>query len=530
MAPTAGEEPSARESPDTNYIAVVPAAETDPNRIDWSARPVPKSGGPTDIMLELTVLDFRVSNTDGAEFLQVKFAMVFFWFDPRVVEAGLDVVDQTTVPSAIWKPLICFNTNFSFGKDKDGTDDPLPQPGWASKNPGELFIRTETQTTNVDFGLAGDESRFQSFPFDSIRVDFQMCFSGDKRLDLTKDVRLHWGRYDAVIRAAAVAQAKGHPSPSDTPTRGQLFWQGSREAGEFACDGVTFGVGVHGSLATGNEYVDAIWSLHISRIPTYYIFKGAVPLWAIVGFALLQYALPPSELAERFHYLVSLMLTLFAVQWTVTDRLPRVSYLTALDRLVFACLAALSLMALGSVVAARAGEGLDLDYEHDFGYGTAHASDTSAAGGMYPDPIVRNIDIGFFCAVMCLFALFHYDIARRVARFTAKSGAGRTWGEGVLSWIRPCAGRIWYLDLTVMADVAAFGWGGAAGGSGSTGGKEGGKAPAKRRRRSLLRRASLREGLLGDALPGRGQNSQRQDSEGAQNARGIVQAVDVSKA
>eukprot|EP00937_MAST-01D_sp_MAST-1D-sp2_P004304 g4304.t1 len=488
----AAEDPIAQ-SPDIVEVL----ANTDPNAIDWSARPVPKGGGPTDIMLDLTVFDFRVANTDGAEILQVKFAMVFYWFDPRVVEAGLDVVDQATVPADIWKPLICFNSGFSFGKDKDGCDDPLPRPGWASKNPGEVFIRAHTEATSVDFALVGDEARFQSFPFDSVRVDFQMCFSGDKRLDLTKDVRLHWGRRDALIRG------------------GQMYWQGSRQSGEFACDGVTFGNAVHGSLATGNEYVDAIWSLHISRIPSYYVFKGAVPLWAIVGFALLQYALPPAELAERFHYLVSLMLTLFAVQWTVTDRLPRVSYLTALDRLVFACLAALSLMALGSVVAARTGDVLGLDFVHDSSYGGAQAG-----GGMYPDPLVRNIDIGFFCAVICMFALFHYDIALRVVRFTAKSGAGRTWAEGVLSWMRPCAGRVWYLDLTTMADAGT-----PAPGRGTS--KGAGAAP-KRRRPSLLRRASAREGLLGDALQGRGQDNQR-DSEGAQNGRAIIRAVEVSK-
>ena len=111
---------------------------------------------------------------------------------------------------------------------------------------------------------------------------------------------------------------------------------------------MTFGVFKHSSPNTGLVYRDCIWSLHVQRDPTYYIFKGAVPIYVIVAFAFFQFAMDvDAQLTERLNFLVALMLSSFAIQWTVTDRLPRVPFLTSLDRLICASLLALFMMALG---------------------------------------------------------------------------------------------------------------------------------------------------------------------------------------
>jgi hypothetical protein len=105
----------------------------------------------------------------------------------------------------------------------------------------------------------------------------------------------------------------------------QCEWVGQRRQGEFVCTAVTFGVFKHSSPNTGLVYRDCIWSLHVQRDPTYYIFKGAVPIYVIVAFAFFQFAMDvDAQLTERLNFLVALMLSSFAIQWTVTDRLPRV--------------------------------------------------------------------------------------------------------------------------------------------------------------------------------------------------------------
>ena len=215
----------------------------------------------------------------------------------------------------------------------------------------------------------------------------------------------------------------------------QVEWVGPRRQGEFVCTAVTFGVFKHSSPNTGLVYRDCIWSLHIVRDPTYYIFKGAVPIYVIVGFALFQFAMDvDQELTDRLNFLVALMLSSFAIQWTVTDRLPRVPFLTSLDRLIFASLLALFMMALGSVITNEVVCGgellgcLDVDRRR-----------------------IRAWDRGCLGATMGVFLLFHLDIYRRVRAFTAQKGSHRTWKEGggrVNAMMDAIEGKVWRCDLT----------------------------------------------------------------------------------
>ena len=191
----------------------------------------------------------------------------------------------------------------------------------------------------------------------------------------------------------------------------QMEWVGQRRQGEFVCTAVTFGVFKHSSPNTGLVYRDCIWSLHVQRDPTYYIYKGAVPIYVIVGFAFFQFAMEvDQELTERLNFLVALMLSSFAIQWTVTDRLPRVPFVTALDRLIFASLLALFMMALGSVLTqqvvcgGRRGGCDDVDIKR-----------------------IRRWDRGCLCATLAAFVAMHLDILRRVRAFTKQKGSHRTW-------------------------------------------------------------------------------------------------------
>ena len=183
----------------------------------------------------------------------------------------------------------------------------------------------------------------------------------------------------------------------------QVEWIGQRRQGEFVCTAVTFGIFKHSSPNTGLVYRDCIWSLHIKRDPTYYIFKGAVPIYVIVGFAFFQFAMDvDAQLTERLNFLVALMLSSFAIQWTVTDRLPRVPFVTALDRLIFASLLALFMMALGSV----------LTNQFVCGGRLGGCDDVNIKE-------IRKWDRGCLGATFAAFVAMHLDILRRVRAFTS---------------------------------------------------------------------------------------------------------------
>eukprot|EP01052_Picozoa_sp_SAG31_P039084 SAG31_NODE_5346_length_2594_cov_6.626052_2_plen_321_part_00 len=114
-----------------------------------------------------------------------------------------------------------------------------------------------------------------------------------------------------------------------------------------------WGFGHHTSSASGVSYHDFVVMITRRREPGYYLTKALYPT-AICG--LLSTAgliVPADELANRFGILLTLFLTVFAIQWITNDRLPKVSFLTRLDRqivmtlvfIVFICLVSMGLAA-----------------------------------------------------------------------------------------------------------------------------------------------------------------------------------------
>jgi hypothetical protein len=423
-------------------------APLDPATIDWSSRPVPAGGGVTKVSIELNVTSFKV-NTQAGEFLEAVFAIILEWTDPRIVAAGLDTSDPKTMPAGIWQPAFCFPSGFAF--TKHGPFSPEAGPKYVGLTPGRLMLWCTTEPTQVDMSSGGGgEERFRSFPFDSARLDFLFCMSDEARLESDVDVDLN---FDRRLPASQGGELQ------------QVTWNAQRRQGEFVCTAMTFGIFKHVSPNTGLGFVDCIWSLHVSRDPTYYIFKGAVPIYVIIGFGLFQYAMDvDKQLNDRLNFLVSLMLSSFAIQWTVTDRLPRTPFVTALDRLIFASLLALFMMALGSVVTSK-----------------AVCGELGGCADVDPDE-VRLWDMVCLATTLVVFLVMHLDILRRVRAFTAHHGSHRTWKEGggranAMTDAQP--GRVWRCDLQhddprkkIAARAAAKDKKGGGGGGGGSGRKK----------------------------------------------------------
>ena len=387
----------------------------DPATVKWADRPVPADGGVTLVSIELNVMEFKVDTQHG-EFLQATFHVIFEWFDPRLLAAGIDCSDPSAMPKDLWRPATMFEQNYKWGEDATGGDD---GPKFIRLAPGRLMWWRQALPTRVDVSTGGGgEERFRSFPFDSARIDFLFCMSDEARLESDVDVDLNFDR-----RCHVSGELR------------QIDWVCPRRQGEFVCTALTFGVFKHTSPNTGLGFCDCVWSLHVARDPTYYIFKGAVPIYVIVCFALFQFAMDvDTQLSERLNFLVALMLSSFAIQWTVTDRLPRTPFVTALDRLIFASLLALFMMALGSVVTNQ------------------FMCDGELGGCSDVDPAkVRLWDRACLGVTLAAFLVFHLDIARRVRTFTAHHGSHRTWKEGggrLNALVDAMEGRIWRCDLT----------------------------------------------------------------------------------
>ncbi len=128
-----------------------------------------------------------------------------------------------------------------------------------------------------------------------------------------------------------------------------------------------------------------------------------------------------------------MLLTTFAIQWTVTERLPRTPHLTVFDRLVFVCMFLLIFMAVGSLVAAKVErENLEDD-----------------------STLADTIDRCCLGATVFLLLLSLVVLRRYVRRTSTKYGGNLRFKDGdhgAANVMRPIAGSIWRIDCSKPHD------------------------------------------------------------------------------
>ena len=199
---------------------------------------------------------------------------------------------------------------------------------------------------------AKDSTRLKTFPFDSFRYNFAVCMANEVNLHTTADI-------DVCIRHTA------HDG---------MWWNTSSTSGEHNLVMVSYGVATHGSPNVKAKYADIVFSLHVTRDRTFYVNKVFTPLLCIYVFALLSYAYAPLELEARMGLLSTMFLTLFAIQWTVSDRLPRTPHTTVIDETIWCLVVSLLVIAVGSAVSYRLALADGVDGEDDSGWGDSRAS------------------------------------------------------------------------------------------------------------------------------------------------------------
>ena len=67
---------------------------------------------------------------------------------------------------------------------------------------------------------------------------------------------------------------------------------------------LTYGIVEHDSLndsSGGTVYNDVVLSVHIERDWTFYMYKGALPMFISVAFGMLQYGLEQYQFADRLN-------------------------------------------------------------------------------------------------------------------------------------------------------------------------------------------------------------------------------------
>lgn len=78
--------------------------------------------------------------------------------------------------------------------------------------------------------------------------------------------------------------------------------------------------------------------MRLERDPRYYMSNVVVPLAVITGLVMIAFALPIEDLNDRMSVVLTLLLTAVAFKYVVSSYLPKVTYLTLLDKYILSSL------------------------------------------------------------------------------------------------------------------------------------------------------------------------------------------------
>ncbi|CAD7947233.1 unnamed protein product [Amoebophrya sp. A120] len=312
---------------------------------DWGMRPATqeeRTAGKKSratalpVTAHLSIREWQVYAEGGHEMVKLKFSIQFRWVDYRLANWVLD----EDIPDNIWRPELfiladALNKQMKFTDQGDTNLASSSKPTLASRdrNDGALLWIVDTEETTFEVMSSADGLR--SFPFDSVRYDFVLGLSGEKRLEGSCDVRFDWEKTCEMILKVPVLP----PSKCSS--------------GDFDMKGISYAKGRHYTPTNPTDgYEDVLLSLHVKRNPKFYLFKTCFPLYAILIFGSLSYCLEVTDLSGRLNLIFAMFLTCFALQWIVLDRLPRVPYMTVLDTIITIVNASLLLMGVGFAVTA----------------------------------------------------------------------------------------------------------------------------------------------------------------------------------
>lgn len=321
--------------------------------LDFSTRPVDPENpaAPVSVRILPIFRHWEVKPLEGKEALVLRFKVQIWWHDWRFdsIDSSDTWPPNAPLPKNIWRPEFFSLYVFDMLQVPD-LEGILPTFVTPREPSGKLFW--EVEFPDLPMNMLRHENALRNFPFDSTRLDFGFCLSGEKRLETERDIIMHFDNEFL------------DQNNSEKTIPFNIQFTGQVSVGEFALDRISFALGSHFSPAMKDVvYRDAFFSLHIRRIPSFYLNKGVLPLVAIASLGAMSYFMKPEELGNRLSLICTMFLTCFAVQWITVERLPRVPYNTAFDKVVFAvgaCLFTMALAACITIAAKRQGLQEDL--------------------------------------------------------------------------------------------------------------------------------------------------------------------------
>ncbi len=249
-------------------------------------------GEPTEVQILIYVIDVDEVNSADQSFA----ASVYFqarWKNPFLRHQGPGPLHRRLTD--VWNPRLTIVSQ---------------QMAWKSY-PESVEIAPDGTVTHRQkvWGRFSQPLKLRDFPFDQQELSIQIVAAGLKEEDVTMvPLENETGRSSAIAKTFSL------------PDFDVLAW--SAAPAPYYPAGEKLGV-------AGYEM-----KLQISRQPTYYVLKVIIPLCLIVAMSWLPRWIDPEQTGTNIGISTSAFLTLVAYLFAITVLLPRVSYITRMDRFI----------------------------------------------------------------------------------------------------------------------------------------------------------------------------------------------------
>ena len=103
------------------------------------------------------------------------------------------------------------------------------------------------------------------------------------------------------------------------------------------------------------------FDIHLVRMASFYVYKVLFPLWLITITSMATFAIDPLDLQGRLEVLFTLLLSTIALLYVVQESIPKISFLTMVDKIVNSTLLNLALSVLFSYLISRTSNPADIN-------------------------------------------------------------------------------------------------------------------------------------------------------------------------
>jgi len=173
---------------------------------------------------------------------------------------------------------------------------------------------------------------------------------------------------------------------------------------------------------------------HVHRQAGYYLWNVLLPLFVFTSILFCSFVVPPEDFADRTSVTLTMLLTKVAFKFIIADKLPKISYLTLIDKYILFCYGTAVVVIVENVLAA-----LEVFTE------------------------VAEIKLSFVGAFVVLHLVFFPFVLIRTRRHILEQHA-HLLNEKVLAWAGPVASasdaelkqRLWAAGLTTVVRVTIW--------------------------------------------------------------------------